>query len=328
MKSLQDYIFPYKKEYKFVVKLAATNPSKELLDRFKNIMESKYRLIDMSEVKSLPFQINPVDFVNVKDIGTDVCTFELTFELPVIDTYIREDVSRIFSIEEARISVRNANSPVQKELEAAVENKDKDYVKKLSLSPETEDAPKIDQKDYVGNGYVEDMLKTLNSKESKEELKIYKSLDESVQLNEMKISVDDFNSYSTILDKLVNEYSKDKTQDLKQFIIDKLSNVNFIDRMGDKQRQFINDFIKKINDPEYTPKISDVLGKEVAEKPSEKKPKEKTSENFYSYGKTIAPISDIKKAQREKAELLRMKMAALRNQKMREGVEEINLDKE
>lgn len=328
MKSLQDYIFPYKKEYKFIVKLAATRPSKELLDNFKNIMESKYRLLDMSEIKTLPFQINPVDFVNVKDIGTDICTFELTFELPVIDEYIREDISRIFSIEEARINVRNSNSPVQKELEAAIENKDKDYVKKLSLSPETEDAPKIDQKDYVGNEYVEDMLKTLNSKESKEELKIYKSLDESVQLNEMKISVDDFNSYSTILDKLTDEYNKDKTQDLKQFIIDKLSNVKFIDKMGDKQRQFINDFIKKVNNPEYTPKISDMLGKEDVEKPSEKTPKEKSSEKFYSYGKTIAPISDIKKAQREKAELLKMKIAALRNQKMREGVEEINLDKE
>lgn len=325
MKSLQDYIFPYKKEYKFVVKLAATKPSKELLNSFKNIMKSKYRLIDMSEVKALPFQINPVDFVNVKDIATDVYTFELTFELPVIDEYIREDISRIFSIEEARISVRNANSPVQKELEAAVENKDKDYVKKLSLSPETEDAPKIDQKDYVGNEYVKDMLKTLNSKESKEELKIYKPLDESVQLNEMKISVDDFNSYLTILDKLITEYNKDKTQDIKQFIVDKLSNVNFIDKMGDKQRQFINDFIKKINDPEYTPKIGDMMGKEEIKK-SDKKSSEKSDNKFYSYSKTVAPMTDIKKAKREKADLLRLKTAALH--KMREGVEEINLDEE
>ncbi len=328
MKSLQDYIFPYKKEYKFVVKLATTKPSKELLDSFKNIMESKYRLIDMSEVKALPFQINPVDFVNVKDIGTDVCEFELTFELPVIDTYIREDVSRIFSIEEARISVRNANSPVQKELEAAVENKDKDYVKKLSLSPETEDAPKINQKDYVGNEYVEDMLKTLNSKESKEELKIYKSLDESVQLNEMKISVDNFNSYSAMLNKLSDEYNKDKTQDLKEFIISKLSNIKFVEKMDGKQRQFITDFINKVKDENYTPDINVVLGNDKSEEKAEKPTKEKSSEKFYSYGKTIAPMTDIKKAQREKAELLKMKAAALRNQKMRESIEEINLDEE
>ena len=39
-------------------------------------------------------------------------------------------------------------------------------------------------------------------------------------------------------------------------------------------------------------------------------------------------MTDIKKAQREKAELLKMKAAALRNQKMRESIEEIDLDEE
>ena len=155
----------------------------------------------------------------------------------------------------------------------------------------------------------------------------YERLDESVQLNEMKISVDNFNSYSIMLNRLADEYKAEPSKDIKQFIIDKLHNVNFVEKMDGKQRQFITDFISKVKDENYTPDINTVLGNSKHEEKAKKPTKEKSSEKFYSYGKTIAPMTDIKKAQREKTELLKMKAQALRNQNVREGVENSSDDK-
>lgn len=170
VKTLQDYLFHNKKDYKFIVKLAF-EPDQERLDRLERMLD-KYNLVEMTKPSKTIFQSNPIDFPSLS--YGEIFIFEITVSYPTLSYYIWEDIRNLFKVDGPYVIVRSINNPVEKSIEEFVKNAQEDYIPKLSTDPAYPEAKNADLSLKYGDEYNKEMVEVLTSKDAKEVMNYYR----------------------------------------------------------------------------------------------------------------------------------------------------------
>jgi hypothetical protein len=151
--NLEKYIQETHKPQTFVVKLAA-KPEKENIEYMKKMLEYK-GMSKMTNFKQLPFQPTPRDFPRLKDFLGEIYQCEMTFDYPMTENLLRNEISNYLELGFAYIIVRTEESPLN-EL-------DEDY---LAIEDEKYEGDLLEKKygsvdvsDWYGEEYNEELAK-------------------------------------------------------------------------------------------------------------------------------------------------------------------------
>ena len=156
MKAFQTYIFELNKPYEFRVKLAATKPEGEVMDRIKNALDA-YQLESISAVKSLPIQ----EHREFSQHGPCECwTFDIKVAYPVIAAQLRQTIKERALIDASCISVRNLH---EEEDTTEAEARGKDHEGALLTDGELKADP--EGQSLAGQARVGSLLKELESRQ-------------------------------------------------------------------------------------------------------------------------------------------------------------------
>lgn len=107
---LNKYIQATHRPQKFIVKVAQ-EPDKENVNYMKKMLEYK-GMSSMTNFKKLPFQPTPTDFPRLKDFLGDIYESEMTFDYPMTENLLRNEISNYLGIGFAYIIVRTEESPL------------------------------------------------------------------------------------------------------------------------------------------------------------------------------------------------------------------------
>jgi len=163
MKTFKEYLSESKKTYSFKVKLAGDLPE-GFADDLKARLENR-SVIQFEQMKTTPVQELPQDFPELKNM--EVHTFDEMTEYPLTTTEIEKEVFEMGCCQPGFYKVRNSASPSEIDQITAG---DIDYEGALLHDNQYKDGMKVKHKEYFGDDFNKDFLKTL-SKEAKERKK-------------------------------------------------------------------------------------------------------------------------------------------------------------
>ena len=164
MKTFKEYLAESKKTYSLKIKVAGELPegfAEELKARLEN-----RSIIQFEAMKTTPVSETPHDFPELKNM--EVHIFDLMTEYPVTPTEVEKEIFEMGCCQPGFYKVRNSASPTEIDQITAGDNAD--YEGALLHDNEYKDGMKIKHKEYFGDDFNKDFLKTL-SKESKERKK-------------------------------------------------------------------------------------------------------------------------------------------------------------
>ena len=163
MKTFKEYLIESKKTYSFKVKLAGELPE-NFADNLKARLEGR-GVMQFEAMKTTPVQELPMDFPELKNM--EVHTFDVMTEYPLTTTEIEKEIFEMGCCEAGYYKVRNSASPSEIDQITAG---DIDYEGALLHDNQYKDGMKVKHKEYFGDDFNKDFLKTL-SKEAKERKK-------------------------------------------------------------------------------------------------------------------------------------------------------------
>ena len=169
---LKSILETMKQTYSFRVKIAA-EVTEETLKNVDTILEVK-GMIKRTKPESLPLASSPYDFPRLKGFFGQIYKFEMEFEYPITPTQIANELSVQLGLDKAYIIVRNIDAPVEQYESTYLQYKDEDYISQL-VQDEAEKT--IDAKDYYGDEYNENLVKSLQSDEAKKHQQGFKEVD-------------------------------------------------------------------------------------------------------------------------------------------------------
>ena len=160
MKTFRDYLTESKKVYSFKVKVAGEIPE-NFVENLKNRLDA-YEVVTLEKI-STPVEETSVDFSQYGD--KEITVFDLVTEYPItapeIAAYLKD-----MSITEECFRVRGSMEPSEYDQKITGKNE----AGALLDDPFYKDEAKIKHKDYFGDDFNKDFLKTL-AKEAKERKK-------------------------------------------------------------------------------------------------------------------------------------------------------------
>ena len=164
MKTFTEYLAESKKTYSLKVKIAGDLP-----EDFANLLKSRIEnrgIITFEQMKTTPVTELPHDFPELKNM--EVHTFDVMTEYPITPTEIEKEIFEMGCCQPGYYKVRNSASPTEIDQITAGDNAN--YEGALLHDSEYKDGMKIKHKEYFGDDFNKDFLKSL-SKESKERKK-------------------------------------------------------------------------------------------------------------------------------------------------------------
>ena len=150
---LEEYIQKTHKPQTFVVRIAA-KPEKENVEYLKKMLEFK-GMSSMTQFKSLPFQPAPTEFPRLKDFLGEIYECEMTFDYPMTETLLRNEVSNYLNLGFAYIIIRTEESPLEEYLEDYLKIEDEKYEDDLLQQK----FGNVDISKYYGEEYNENLVK-------------------------------------------------------------------------------------------------------------------------------------------------------------------------
>jgi RNA-binding protein YhbY len=159
-KTLKDYLLGIKKEHEFTVRIALPELTEEQMTRIENNLKA-HELIKITKPKKTIWQKHPLGFA--EPVCSEITIFEVTTGLPAECFYLGREIAKILKISEIHVVVNGTGNPLQ----VLNLEKDPDYVVRAA-NPDYPEAPKINHDDYVGQGYIDGMLKTIMDAKKKD----------------------------------------------------------------------------------------------------------------------------------------------------------------
>lgn len=154
MRSFKEYLTESVKKYDFKIKVAS-DVSTECETRLKGLLE-RYSVANFKKTGKTPIQDLPLDFPKVKN--TEVSIYEVTLNYPTTSQELQQYISSGLQMHESYIVVRNPNEPSE-EYQKPAEKR----TGALLNDSEYKEAPNADSKDYYGQEYNTNFLKSLNA---------------------------------------------------------------------------------------------------------------------------------------------------------------------
>lgn len=111
MKNFYEYLSGVKKEYKYKIKIAVP-VTEEMMDKLENVL-LRYDVLEISKPRRAILQHNKLDFPDMGPVETT--SFDIVTERPLVDVYLRNDLSKYLNVSERLIRVRSNVDPVQTE---------------------------------------------------------------------------------------------------------------------------------------------------------------------------------------------------------------------
>jgi len=164
MKTFKEYLSESKKVYSFKVKVAGELP--ENFDATLKARLASRSIVQFENVKTTPVQELPIDFPELKNV--EVSIFDVVTEYPITPQEIEKELTEM-GMDKTIFRVRNSESPT--EVDQILAGDEKNVEGSLLQDPNYKEADlKIKHKDYFGDDFNKDFLKSL-SKEAKERKK-------------------------------------------------------------------------------------------------------------------------------------------------------------
>lgn len=110
MKTLYHFINDTTRRYKYKMKFADIEITKELQEKINRIL-GKYLVVDMSKPSRSIRQMNPIDFTNINN--AEVYSIDFTTSQPISSFMLLADLSGSLKIPEKFIVVRGENDPLE-----------------------------------------------------------------------------------------------------------------------------------------------------------------------------------------------------------------------
>ena len=164
MKTFKDYLTESKKTYSFKVKIAGDLPE-SFADDLKARLDNR-GIMQFEQMKTTPVSEVPHEFPELKNM--EVHTFDVMTEYPLTTTEIEKEIFEMNCCQPGYYKVRNSASP--SEIDQITAGDNASYEGALLHDNQYKDGMKVKHKDYFGDDFNKDFLKTL-SKESKERKK-------------------------------------------------------------------------------------------------------------------------------------------------------------
>ena len=161
MKTFKEYLSESKKSFSMKVKIAGDLPE-SFADDLKSRIENR-GIITFEKMKSIQVEDAPHDFPELKNM--EVHTFDVMTEYPLTPTEIEKEIFEMGCCQPGYYKVRNSASP--SEIDQITAGDNADYEGALLHDNEYKDGMKVKHKEYFGDDFNKDFLKTL-SKEAKE----------------------------------------------------------------------------------------------------------------------------------------------------------------
>lgn len=200
MKTFKEYLAESKKTYSFKVKIAGELPE-HFADDLKARLENR-GILQFEQLKTTPVQEVPLDFPELKN--TEVHIFDVMTEYPCTPTEIEKEIFEMDCCQPGYYKARNSASP--SEIDQITAGAKTDYEGALLHDNEYKDGQDVKHKDYFGDDFNKDFLKTL-SKEAKERKK---------ELGYDKLKADVYKSQPKLKqDKAGTKSPMSTTEDLK-----------------------------------------------------------------------------------------------------------------
>jgi hypothetical protein len=155
LKPFQTYIFELQKPYEFRIKLAGTEPTKEVMEAIKNALET-YQLESISAVKHLPIQEHR-EFPNWGG-PCDCWTFDVRVAYPTTNIAIAQVLKERAKINPNWMNVRNLQ---EAEFTDEAEMRGVENVEKTALLDQQELADEKGAQELVGAGRVANLIAEL-----------------------------------------------------------------------------------------------------------------------------------------------------------------------
>ena len=153
MKKFSEYITESKKTYPFKVKIAG-DISAEQESGLREIFD-KYKVVDFKKASTTPVQKLPLDFPKLSN--TQVNIYDVTVDYPVTPYELVNYIGNSLKIHEQRIVVRNPNEPLEQYQQEPVKREGA-----LLNDSEYKELPKIDSRQFYGDEYNRNFIKSLN----------------------------------------------------------------------------------------------------------------------------------------------------------------------
>ena len=109
MKKFNDFLIESKKTYKFMVRVAGDLP-----EDFSNKLETsldKYKLLNLSPVKTTPIQAKPFDFPQLQNC--EVSSYDAEVEYPATSHVLERYLADCCNISHSHICVRSEFDPIE-----------------------------------------------------------------------------------------------------------------------------------------------------------------------------------------------------------------------
>ena len=160
MKTFKDYLTESKKTYSFKVKIAGDLPE-SFADDLKARLDNR-GIMQFEQMKTTPVAEVPHEFPELKNM--EVHTFDVMTEYPLTTTEIEKEIFEMGCCQTGYYKVRNSASPTE------IDQLDVEHAGALLHDNEYKEGMKVKHKEYFGDDFNKDFLKTL-SKEAKERKK-------------------------------------------------------------------------------------------------------------------------------------------------------------
>ena len=160
MKTFKDYLTESKKTYSFKVKIAGDLPE-SFADDLKARLDNR-GIMQFEQMKTTPVAEVPHEFPELKNM--EVHTFDVMTEYPLTTTEIEKEIFEMGCCQTGYYKVRNSASPTE------IDQLDVEHEGALLHDNEYKEGMKVKHKEYFGDDFNKDFLKTL-SKEAKERKK-------------------------------------------------------------------------------------------------------------------------------------------------------------
>jgi len=167
-KTLKDYLLGIKKEHNYTVRIALPQIEEKAMTSIENNLKA-YELIKVSKPTKTIWQKHPLGFA--EPVMSEVTIFEVTTGLPASSFYLAREIAKILKISEIHVVVNGLDNPIPAINIAPSQSSTGEiegYVSKVSVDPSYPEVPKIDHDDYVGQGYIDNMLDTIKDAKDKD----------------------------------------------------------------------------------------------------------------------------------------------------------------
>ena len=164
MKTFKDYLTESKKTFSLKVKIAGELPE-GFADDLKARLENR-SIMQFEQMKTTPVQELPHDFPELTNM--EVHTFDVMTEYPLTPTEVEKEIFEMGCCQPGYYKVRNSASP--SEIDQITAGDNASYEGALLHDSQYKDGMKVKHKDYFGDDFNRDFLKTL-AKEAKERKK-------------------------------------------------------------------------------------------------------------------------------------------------------------